>query len=135
MDIEEILKRTPSELDHCHALEKAITFHKDVEFLIASLTKRRNEALQMLDLYRAGMAKRVDQAMNDIVDADYKIVEEKSRQVESPALVPAIDPAVETKQVEDRSSATAAVSPAPTPPSIQDNSNDLGTPSSSEPAK
>jgi hypothetical protein len=87
-EIAEILKRTPSELDHCHALEKSIAFHKDVEFLIASISKRRNEALQMLDLYRAGLGKRVNEAMNDVLDAEYKLVEEHPQQVKSPSLVP-----------------------------------------------
>ena len=81
-DIDEILNRTPSELDHCHALEKTIDFHKDVEFLITSLTKRRNEALQMLELYRAGLGKRADETMNEILDAEYQVVDDQPQQVE-----------------------------------------------------
>lgn len=91
-EVQEILKRTPTELDHAHALEKAISFHKDVEFLIASISKRRNEALHMLDLYRAGLGKRVDAAMSEIIDADHEVVEEPVKLDEVPRLVPSIDP-------------------------------------------
>lgn len=87
-DVDEILKRTPTELDHAHALEKSISFHKDVEFLIASISKRRNEALHMLELYRAGLGKRVDEAVSEIIDAEHEVVEEP---VEAPRLVPSIE--------------------------------------------
>lgn len=118
-EIVEILKRTPSELDHCHALEKTIAFHKDVEFLITSISKRRNEALQMLDLYRAGLGKRVDQAMNEVLDAEYKLVEQEAerepQQVESPPLVPAAAAARGADQDHNHShaTATAAISVGP----------------------
>ena len=104
-DIDEILSRTPSELDHCHALEKTIDFHKDVEFLITSLTKRRNEALQMLELYRAGLGKRVDETMNKILDAEYRVVDDQPQQVESPSLVPSTIPAASTDRNQPRSTA------------------------------
>src|SRR5208283_483033 len=44
--IEGLLKRAPSEFDHHEAVEKGIALHKDLEFLIASLTKRKHEALE-----------------------------------------------------------------------------------------
>lgn len=104
-DVDEILKRTPSELDHCHALEKTIDFHKDVEFLITSLTKRRNEALQMLELYRAGLGKRVDETMNKILDAEYQVVNDQPQRIESPSLVPSTIPATAIDRNQPRSTA------------------------------
>ena len=90
-EINEILKRTPAELAYNQALERSITFHKDLEFLIASITKRRNEALEMLERYRQGLGKQVEQVIEDILDAEYKVVEtqevEKLSQV-APLLVP-----------------------------------------------
>ncbi len=106
-EIQEILKRTPTDLDHSHALEKSISFHKDVEFLITSLTKRRNEALRMLDLYRAGLGKQVDQAMNEILDAEYKVVDEHPQHVQSPSLVPSTVPAVEAGKDQELPTETA----------------------------
>jgi hypothetical protein len=90
---DEIFKRTATDLDHCRALEKGITFHKDVEFLIASLSKRRNEALQTLELYRAGLGKRVERAVNEILDAEYEEVESEHQDTDAPSLVPPSIPA------------------------------------------
>jgi hypothetical protein len=103
-----ILNRTPSELHHCHTLEKAIDFHTDVELLIASLTKRRNEALQILELRRAGLGKRVERAMNEILDAEYKVVEEPTTAVKSPPLVPSPTPTAETGKTQHRSTNSPA---------------------------
>lgn len=89
-EADEILKRTPSELDHAHALEKNLLFHKDAEALIASMSKRRNETLQMLDMYRAGLGKRVDEAMSEILDAEHEVVEEPVHLLDSPTSVPGL---------------------------------------------
>jgi hypothetical protein len=75
VEMEEILKRTPTELAYNKALERSIAFHKDLEFLITSITKRRNEALEMLDRYRQGLGKRAEQVMEEILDAEYQVVE------------------------------------------------------------
>jgi BarA-like signal transduction histidine kinase len=49
-DVTALLKRTPAELAYNKALERNIDLHKDLEFLITSIRKRRNEALEMLDI-------------------------------------------------------------------------------------
>lgn len=100
-EVQEILKCTPKELDHAHALEKAVSFHKDVEFVIASISKRRNEALYMLDLYRAGLGKRVDAAISEIIDAEHEVVEEPVKLEEAPRLVPSMDPSGNTATDEE----------------------------------
>jgi hypothetical protein len=94
-EIGEILNRSPSESDHSYALEKGINFHRDVEFLISSLTKRRNGALQMLDFYRAGLGRRVDDAMNQILEGEYKVISEQPPNIESPPVVPPTEVGVE----------------------------------------
>jgi phytoene dehydrogenase-like protein len=86
-EIAEILKRTPTELAYNKALERNIGFHKDLEFLITSITKRRNEALEVLDRYRQGLGKRAEQVVQEILDAEYKEVETAAvehRGVENP---------------------------------------------------
>lgn len=75
-EVDEILNRTPTELDHAHSLEKSIAFHKDVEMVIASISRRRNEALHMLDFYRFGLGKRVDQTMKEIIEVEPQSIEE-----------------------------------------------------------
>ena len=120
-EVQEILKRTPTELDHAHTLEKTISFHKDVEFIIASITKRRNEALQMLDLYRAGLGKQVETAMNEIIEGEYEEVEDQHQQVESPPLVPSTNPpAVEAEVAEENPPAVEAEVTEQNPPEKSD---------------
>ena len=120
-EVQEILKRTPTELDHAHTLEKTISFHKDVEFIIASITKRRNEALQMLDLYRAGLGKQVETAMNEIIEGEYEEVEDQHQQVESPPLVPSTNPpAVDAEVAEENPPAVEAEVTEQNPPEKSD---------------
>jgi hypothetical protein len=99
VEIDEILSRTPSELSYNLALEKSIAFHKDLEFLITSITKRRNEALEMLDRYRQGLGRRPKEAMDQILDADYKVVEDQI----APPLVLSLEPSMESNKLEDHS--------------------------------
>ena len=87
-EIDEILKRTPTEIDHSEALEKNIIVHTEVENLIASLAKRRNEALRMLEIYRTGLGSHVDGEMNGILEGEYKVVDQDVPHVGSPPLVP-----------------------------------------------
>ena len=69
--------------------------------MIASISKRRNEALYMLDLYRAGLGKRVDAAISEIIDAEHEVVEEPVKLEEAPRLVPSMDPSGNTATDEE----------------------------------
>lgn len=100
-EVDAILARTPSELDHAHALEKNLSFHTGVESLIASISKRRNEALQLLEMYRAGLGKRVDEAMSEIIDADHNVVEEPVLLPGSPSVVPSLEAPIGTETAEE----------------------------------
>ena len=93
-EFDEILKRTPTELDNAEALESSLAVHKDFELLIVSATKRKNEALRLLDWYRAGLGKETQDAMNDIVDAEYEeVLAVEAQALVSPPLAPADDEA------------------------------------------
>jgi hypothetical protein len=65
-DVDEILERTPTELEHNRALEKAITFHEQLDRLIASATKRFNDALLLLEHYNEVVGQRVRQAAQEL---------------------------------------------------------------------
>jgi hypothetical protein len=73
-DVTALLKRTPAELAYNKALERNIDFHKDLEFLITSIRKRRNEALEMLDYHRQSLGKRAEQIMAEILDVEFNLV-------------------------------------------------------------
>ena len=84
--------------------------------MIASISKRRNEALHMLDLYRAGLGKRVDEAMSEIIDVEHEVVDEPVEFEEAPRLVPSIEP-------------------PGTRPRRRENNHDVGPSTVGEPAK
>ena len=91
-EIAAILKHTPGELAYNRALEGSIGFHKDLEFLIISATKRRDQALEMLDRYRNGLGRHVKKTMDNILEAEFQLVNGKvaealTRQI-APPLVP-----------------------------------------------
>jgi hypothetical protein len=117
-EIAEILRTTPSELAYNRALERSINLHKDLEFLIVSPTKRRDQALEMLDRYRNGLGRRVKKTMDDILEAEFAFVNGKlagalTRQI-APPLVP--PPAPDAQGDAD--------TPVPVNPSIEENQSD-----------
>jgi hypothetical protein len=93
-EFDEILRRTPTEFDHAEVLDNSIGVEKDFELLIVSAAKRKNEALRMLDWYRAGLGKEVEDTMKDIIDADYQeVIAAEAQAIASPPLAPADDEA------------------------------------------
>jgi hypothetical protein len=88
-DVDEILKRTPTELEHNRALEKGIVFHDQLEKWIASATARFNSALEQFELYREGLGHRLRQAAEEILDAEYEEISTQPEQIAAPALPPA----------------------------------------------
>ena len=78
MEIAKILRHTLGELAYNRALEGSINLHKDLEFLITSMTKRCHQALDTLDRYRQGLGRHVKAVTEEILDAEYKEVETKA---------------------------------------------------------
>ena len=107
IEIEEILNRTPSELSYNLALEKSIAFHRDLEFLITCITKRRNEALEMLERYRQGLGRRAKEIMDEILDAECKLIDHQI----VPLLVPSSDPSMENNNLKNYSPGTGKSEP------------------------
>jgi len=123
VEIDEILSRTPSELSYNLALEKSIAFHKDLEFLITCISKRRNEALEMLDRYRQGFGRRAKEAMDEILDAQYKVVEHQI----APPLDPSLDPSMENNNHENHSLGARKNEPVPAEGSTDNNGDSNGS--------
>jgi phytoene dehydrogenase-like protein len=92
-DVTALLKRTPAELAYNKALERNIGLHKDLEFLITSIRKRRNEALEMLDWYRQSLGKRAEQIMADILDAEFNLVPNQAVENQLPQIASSLAPA------------------------------------------
>jgi hypothetical protein len=71
---EEILTRPATESDHNRALEKSIDLQMQLDTLMASATHRRSEALQQLELYRAGLAAQAKEVTDRIVEGEFQEV-------------------------------------------------------------
>ena len=54
-EADDILARPPTEFDHNRALEAGIVFHEQLDRLINGAMRRRNDALEQLELYREGL--------------------------------------------------------------------------------
>jgi hypothetical protein len=93
-DVTALLKRTPAELAYNKALERNIGLHKDLEFLITSIRKRRNEALEMLDYYRQSLGRRAEQIMTEILDAEFNLVPNQASENQLPQIAPSLAPPV-----------------------------------------
>jgi hypothetical protein len=87
-DVDEILERTPSELEHNRAFEEAIESHEALEKFIVNATARYNNALEQFEHYREGLSQRLHRAAEEIIEADYREVKTAPPQSEAPPLVP-----------------------------------------------
>ena len=129
-EIAEILKHTAGELAYNRALEGSIDLHKDLEFLIASMTKRCHQALEMLDRYRDGLGRRVKKTMDDIFAAELELVNGRLAEVLTRQIAPPLTPA-EQSDTENQQVSAAAATTEPAQPdlaavsasSIEDNEN------------
>ncbi len=87
-EVDDILERTPSEFDHNHALEQGIVFEEQLDRLINSALRRRNDALEQLEIYRHGLGKRWRDISDGIIDAEMTEISEPAKQIVAPGLAP-----------------------------------------------
>jgi hypothetical protein len=88
-ELDEILQRTPTELQHNLALEKSKLFQEQLDKLIASATKRFNDALELFEHYREGLGQRLRRVAEDILKADGREHDgDGFSQTEGPSIVP-----------------------------------------------
>jgi hypothetical protein len=89
-DVEEILKRTPTELEHNRALEKGITFHEQLDKLTGNATKRFNDTLILLEHYNEVVGPRLRQAAQELFAPNCGQSDESPfPQTEAPSIVSA----------------------------------------------
>jgi hypothetical protein len=62
-----ILKRPPSELDHAWALEIAIDYVEQLDNLLNGAVRRRNDALEQFERYRAGLGAQLRRVSDAII--------------------------------------------------------------------
>ena len=114
-DVDEILERTPNELQHNRALEKGVIFHEQLDKLTSSATKRFNETLILLEHYNEGLGHRLRQAAQKLLEpSDGQQCENSLRQIEAP-LIDLVDrPPTSSTEVNQNPSSGIDQTPAST---------------------
>jgi len=75
------------------------------------MTKRCHQALEMFDRYRQGLGRRAKEVMEEVLDAEYQVVESMPENPAAdnqpaqiaPPMVPAAEPEAEKQEVPDQS--------------------------------
>jgi hypothetical protein len=101
--IDEIRRRTPTELEHNRALEKSIVFQEQLDRLVASATKRFNETLQLLEYHKEGFGRCLRETANQLSKPEK---DNQPPHAEAPFIVPSDGGAVENAAVDRNSTAT-----------------------------
>jgi len=100
-EIDEILERTPTELEHNRALEKGILFQEQLDRLVTCATKRFKETLELLEHYKEGLAQRLRQAAEDLIDPSSSPQGDIPRlgHTEGPSIVPSEEETLDDEAV------------------------------------
>ena len=100
-DVDEILERTPTELEHNRALEKGIIFQEQLDKLTSSATKRFNETLVLLEHYNEGLGRRLRQAAQKLLEPSGGQQSENSlRQIEAPSIGSVDEPPTSSTEID-----------------------------------
>jgi hypothetical protein len=81
-DIDEIMERGPSEHDHNRALQRTMEFQESLERSHNNATARFHRTLELITDYSEGLSKRVREGREQIVDADYRLLEGPTEAIE-----------------------------------------------------
>jgi hypothetical protein len=113
-DGDEILERTPTELEHNRALGNGIVFHEQLDKLTSSATKRFNETLILLEHYNEGLGRRLRQAAQKLLAPSCREQGENSLpQTEAPSIV-LIDQTLNSSREADQTGTSTELEPQPT---------------------
>ena len=91
-DMEEMFKRKATEHDHNIAFERTMVFQEQLDKLIASATRRRDDAFEQLELYRIGLGAKAQEIAGQLLEA--KAQEITPTRIEGPSLAPSNEGAI-----------------------------------------
>jgi hypothetical protein len=80
-DTDEILERTPTELEHNRALEKDILFIEQLDVLLSRARAWRNDSLKLLEHYRKGSEQLLSKVTAQVLYAEFEEVEEGTHEL------------------------------------------------------
>ena len=76
-DSDEILERTPTELEHNRAIEKDILFIEQLDVLLSRARSWRNDSLKLLEHYRKGSKQLLSKVTAQVLYAEFEEVEDQ----------------------------------------------------------
>ena len=114
-DVDEILERTPTELEHNRALEKGIIFQEQLDKLTSSATKLFNEALLLFEHYNEGLGRRLRQAAQKLLQPSCgQQSENPLPQTEAPSIGSVDQPPTSSTEIDQNPSPGVDQTPAST---------------------
>jgi cysteinyl-tRNA synthetase len=70
-EVDKILSKTPTEIDHAQALEAVIEYHERLDELQGKAITRRNDVLEQIALYRESLGHHLRRVSDAIIDAEF----------------------------------------------------------------
>jgi hypothetical protein len=87
-DVDDICERTQGDLDHNKAFEAGILFQEQLDRLINAASARRNNALEQLELYHAGLSRHCREMSDKIIEVETSEAAAAAKEIEAPLLAP-----------------------------------------------
>jgi hypothetical protein len=87
-DLDEVLDRIPTELEHARSLESAVVYLEQLDRLIKGLYRRRDRAIELLADLRSGLTARLCSVSNLIIEEARIDREAPTREIPAPTVVP-----------------------------------------------
>jgi hypothetical protein len=78
-DVDGILAHTAAEIEQNRALQVNAEFQGNLDHLINSATRRRNDAYDLLERYSTGLGRAVKETFDKIVDAEFDEIENETK--------------------------------------------------------
>jgi hypothetical protein len=69
-DVDKIVEQRPTEIEHNRAMEDGLNFQESIDRLLSSAHKRRNDAVQLLEIYRHGLGQHWREISDRVIDAE-----------------------------------------------------------------
>jgi hypothetical protein len=85
-DIDAILHGPPQDAEYLRALENSLETLEKFDFLKGRAIKQRNEAIELIELWNAGLGKALREVTQQVLDAEFKEVPQTLPEVEAPPL-------------------------------------------------
>ncbi len=87
-DVDRILDRAAAEREQAFALEQAIDYYERLDDRLGIAIARRNDILELFEMYRGGLGQQLRKASDKVIDVEYSELEAREEQVAAPPVAP-----------------------------------------------